>query len=543
MNAIVYCRVSSKDQVDGTSLESQEAACRDYAQSKQIEVLKVFVEEGESAKFADRTRLLELIEFCRSHKGEVNILIVWKVDRFARNVTDHFSIKATLAKFGVRIASVTEPIDTNPEGKLMETILAGFAQFDNDLRAMRTVQGMRRKIQDGIFPWGPPLGYKSSVVGHEKKNLPDVPDEPSFSLVKRAFMLFARGAHTQAEMGRLMASWGLCSAIGKPLGPQTLYQIFTNTFYAGILIDPWTQEEFIGKHVPLVTRQTFERVQSAIARRNRSVAHTEHRETFPLRGLIRCKACGHTLTGAFSAGRSRRYGYYFCQNKECDERRKSLPVSAAHEGFLSFLDAIAPRSGLTTKIKESILRLAEQDQQERAGQRDRQKKRIGQLTEEIAELIRMRAQNLITDEEFIPQKRRLEEQRTALECNARTKLDLAAVRADLEKILGPLTKLRETWLALQPGLRARFDHLMLPAGFVNGSDRTADLGLLFSVFGRFLSPSSSGVPSGCIRPNPIFSEIHAFAEVLDGIEEPKPEPKRRFDNSHRKRLQMQKPNQ
>ena len=54
MNGIIYCRVSSKEQVDGTSLESQEAACRDYAHRNGIEVVKVFIERGESAKFADR---------------------------------------------------------------------------------------------------------------------------------------------------------------------------------------------------------------------------------------------------------------------------------------------------------------------------------------------------------------------------------------------------------------------------------------------------------------------------------------------------------
>lgn len=121
MNGIIYCRVSSKEQTQGTSLESQELACKEYARTKTIKILKVFVEQGESAKFADRTQLLELIEFCRQNKGKVQDLLVWKIDRFARNVGDHFNIKATLLKYGVRIVSVTEPIDSNPEGKLMET--------------------------------------------------------------------------------------------------------------------------------------------------------------------------------------------------------------------------------------------------------------------------------------------------------------------------------------------------------------------------------------------------------------------------------------
>ena len=65
INGIIYCRVSSKEQIEGTSLETQEQACRECARSKNIKILKIFVERGESAKFADRTQLLELIDFCK----------------------------------------------------------------------------------------------------------------------------------------------------------------------------------------------------------------------------------------------------------------------------------------------------------------------------------------------------------------------------------------------------------------------------------------------------------------------------------------------
>src|SRR5581483_10156288 len=113
MNGIIYCRVSSKEQVDGTSLESQESACREYARQNAIHVANVFIERGESAKFADRTQLLELLEFCRASENGIRALLVWKIDRLARNVGDHFNIKASLLKHQVRVISVTEPIDGN----------------------------------------------------------------------------------------------------------------------------------------------------------------------------------------------------------------------------------------------------------------------------------------------------------------------------------------------------------------------------------------------------------------------------------------------
>src|SRR5712692_3436869 len=220
MNGVIYCRVSSKEQIEGTSLESQELACREYARSSNINILKIFVERGESAKFADRTQLIELLDFCRQNKGRVQVLLVWKIDRFARNVGDHFNIKASLMKYGVRVVSVTEPIDAKPEGKLMETILAGFAQFDNDTRAMRTVQGMRRKLQEGIFPWKAPLGYTSSVQNDEKKTEPDEPNQPLFGLLQKAWKEFATGAYTKAEIRRRMDNWGIQTENGSPLSAQ-----------------------------------------------------------------------------------------------------------------------------------------------------------------------------------------------------------------------------------------------------------------------------------------------------------------------------------
>jgi site-specific DNA recombinase len=543
MNGVIYCRVSSKEQIQGTSLESQEAACREYARSKDIQVLRAFIEQGESAKFADRTQLLELIDFCRGNKGSVQVLLVWKVDRFARNVADHFSVKATLAKYGVRIMSVTEPIDTNPEGKLMETILAGFAQFDNDIRAMRTVQGMRRKLQEGIFPWGPPLGYKSSVANHEKKTLPDLPDPTVFELLQKAWKEFATGAYTQSEMGRLMQTWGLASAHGRAFSPQSLYQLFTNPYYAGILNDPWTGEEHEGKHVAMITREEFGRVQRAIAGRNRSIAHQKDHPELPMRGVVRCDSCLHYLTGGISRGRSRGYAYYNCRFKPCPKYGKSYPISQAHDEFAGFLDRVAPKREVLERLGDIIVAQSEHRQSESEVTNRRRRERGSGLDRELDELIRMRAQGLITDEEFLRQKKTIVDQRAAFESTNRRIVNAQHIRKHLSEIIDPLTNLRATWNSLKPLPRRRFDRLLLPAGFVNGKIRTAQLGLLFSTTVASGSEDSSVVPLAGEDSNPIITEIQECWNILNSIEEPERVPKRRFENSHRNRLRWSNSNQ
>ncbi|MGD0309679.1 MAG: recombinase family protein [Acidobacteriota bacterium] len=520
MNAVIYCRVSSKEQIEGTSLESQEAACRDFAQSKGMRVLKVFVEQGESAKFADRTQLLQLIEFCRQSKEKVETLLVWKIDRFARNIADHYSIKTNLLKYGVRVVSVTEPIDSDPTGKLMEGVLASVAQFDNDVRAMRTVQGMRRRIQEGVFPWGPPLGYKSSVTNGEKKNLPDLPDQPTFGLLQRAWKLFATGAYTQAEMGRLMESWGIATARRGSFGPQSLYQLFTNPYYKGILVDPWDGQEYEGKHTPLVTKEEFAQVQAVIARRNRSLPHQKERPEFPLRGFVRCDACSHTLTGAFSRGRSQRYPYYVCQAASCPNRGKSHPAGHVHEEFEGFLDSVAPQPVILERVGDYLAEEVQDYQAEVANRTANRRVRGEQLDRELQELIRMRAQSLITDQEFLCQRKTIADQRNRLERNrSRLTIEVDEVREHFHEIAKPLVDLRSTWRSIHPPFRRRFERLILPAGFLTGQTRTAELGGLFSFFRVLAHPDSSVVPPVCGFSNRIIPDIQGFWRVLNGHEE------------------------
>jgi len=514
MNGIIYCRVSSKEQIEGTSLESQELACRDFARTRHITVLKTFVERGESAKFANRTQLLELIDFCQKNRGRVQVLLVWKVDRFARNVSDHFSVKAMLTKYGVQILSVTEPIDSNAEGKLMETILAGFAQFDNDVRAMRSVQGMRRKIQEGIFPWKPPLGYVSSTVNGKKKTQSDRPSQPLFDLLQKAWRTFTTGAYTKAEIGRLMSAWGIVASKGKSLSPQSLDNLFRNHYYAGILVDPWSGGEYPGQHIPMVTPEEFAKVQQIIRRRNRAIPHQRVRPEFPLRGLARCSQCLRYLTGSFTRGRNNHYAYYHCANRACGQRSKSYRVRALHDEFEVFLDQVSPKSELIEKLKQMIIGAAKRRQGFIEARNARLREGQERATRRLDELIRMRADRLITDEEFLANKTSLADRHLCEESADSTTISPEQVTAHLDEIAEPLSHLRNTWRSLPETLRPRFHRLLLPAGFVNGNVGTAELGLLFRALGQVATGNSTVVPLVGKSWNQIEQEIIALSDFF-----------------------------
>jgi len=123
MRAVIYCRVSTKDQVKNLSLSTQQKASEEFCQRNAWQVLQVFVEEGESAKTADRTELQRLLTFCRENRGRVQFVVVYSLNRFSRNKLTHHTLRALLAGFGVTLRSVTEPIDDSPTGKLVEGVI------------------------------------------------------------------------------------------------------------------------------------------------------------------------------------------------------------------------------------------------------------------------------------------------------------------------------------------------------------------------------------------------------------------------------------
>jgi len=94
MRAVIYCRVSTKEQTLNLSLPTQMTACREYCRRHGYSIAREFVEEGESAKTADRTKLQELLTYCRQNKNHVQALVVYNVTRFARDRFDHVVLRA-----------------------------------------------------------------------------------------------------------------------------------------------------------------------------------------------------------------------------------------------------------------------------------------------------------------------------------------------------------------------------------------------------------------------------------------------------------------
>ena len=338
-NSVLYLRVSTEEQTENYSLGTQEEICRREAVKRGLAVLNIFKEEGKSAKnMTGRPELIHMLEYCRKNKKVISAVLVYRLDRISRQTSDYLAIRKKLAECEINLVSATEPTGNSPTEKLVETMLAGFAQLDNDVRSERTRNGMRARFLAGLNTSHTPLGYLCEH-GYATK------DPKTFDLMKKAWDLMATGSKTLREMADIMNTWGLreqyCGT-EKLLRSQTISRLFKNKFYMGILTSERYPEEIKGQHVPMITARQYYRVQAILAGRNTNIAvplakRNIDNEDFPLRRFVICGKCGMVLTGAWS--KHHRYAYYFCRSR-CG--MPSIRVADANNAVVALLRKVTP---------------------------------------------------------------------------------------------------------------------------------------------------------------------------------------------------------
>jgi site-specific DNA recombinase len=357
MRAVIYIRVSTDEQVSGTSLDSQEKACREYAQRQGFVVTRddVFREEGVSAKIIDRPELVRMIKHCAENKGAITHCIVWKVDRLARKSEYHHFIKAQLAKNGVRLVPATEPIGDDPIGNLMDGVLAAFAQFDNDIRTVRTTGGMKARTLQGGWPHSAPYGYKSTRTPTGVITVTPNEDAPKLAEFLHEF---STGAYTVKQAADLAAEIGIRGRTGKKLHWQSVKNLITNPLYAGFVRTKFTDEELIpGLHKALIKEQIYYKNQAIISGNLKNWSR-EAVEEWPLRSGFLRHTCGKAMTGSSPRGRNGPSPRYSCP--QCKARtlgkQTSKQRNLVHNEFLELLNTTRPNQGAQKLFKEIVLR-------------------------------------------------------------------------------------------------------------------------------------------------------------------------------------------
>jgi site-specific DNA recombinase len=493
VGAVIYIRVSTKEQTENLSLPTQLRACEEYCRREGLEVLERFKEEGESAKTADRTELRRMLEFCRTHKGKLHFVVVFNLTRFARDKYDHFALRSHLQSLGISLRSATEPIDDTSTGKLMEGVLAAFAQFDNDVRSDRTRAGMRAALELGRWVFLAPLGYINAPRAMGKSLMPDPERAP---IVRRVFEEYATGRFNKQQILQQATAWGLRNRRGAPLSSQAIGALLRNQLYAGIVDVPeYGVRNKRGDFDPLVSEALFFRAQAVLSGRAPTPApKLRSHPDFPLRNFVRCDACGRGLTGSWSKGRSDYYAYYHCR-PGC--RGVNVTKAKLETLFTDELARLQPTPGYMRLLKQSVLGIWKARQASvRAdlAQAQRTADALQQKLDRLDEAFLF--QRSIDIETYDRHAERLREEltlaRIAKHSTEIDELDVEGILAFAERVL---PRAADLWVQAPLEQRQRFQQLFFPEGMAFDGQRfvgTAATAPAFSYL-REIRPAGDGV--------------------------------------------------
>lgn len=483
--AVLYCRVSTKEQVEeGNSLVTQEKNCREYAQKHGYEVVEIFIEQGESAKTTDRTELKKLMSFCATKKNQINTVIAYKIDRISRNTDDYSQIRILLKKYGVEIKSTSEHFENTPAGRFMENIIANVAQFDNDVRAERSIGGMKQALNEGRYVWMAPLGYSNVKVDGKSTIAPNEKAE----YIKLAFELIASKTLSVNETREYIATFGICKKNSKPIGKSHFYTLLKNKLYVGKVIK--FGKSYNASFPSIVSENLFDAVQSVISKRKMYKKYTKDNEDFPLRQFIKSMN-NQKLSGSWSQGRTQKYPYYRFANE-----KKSIKKLELEDSFIDYLNSF--------KLNEDVVELFF--------------KQIEAIIEsDILSNIRINEQNFSTKEQELKERRRkvvemginailpdnivkqeideISEALALLEIQKDSqsiKIDILKVQKELEVIL---KQPGSYWQNLPFEIKKKFQWFVFPNGLVidNNILRTNTLCSIFNLKNTILDSLSSNV--------------------------------------------------
>jgi site-specific DNA recombinase len=328
--AVAFVRVSSDDQAKGLSLSSQEQKINDWCAARGYQIVEIIRAEGESAYTDDISKRPQFLKLLERLKGvRPDVVVVYSMDRWARSLVVSSSTIRMLREWGVKFASVTDPdFDfSSPTGDLQYNIFASIAQFSSAV----TGQNVRRvndlKFEKGLHRGAPPFGYVADPSGTRGDPKPPTALEPEFSAVQELFRRLLTGRETYRTLANWLNSRGFRTRNRQPTAAEaeagsqgsprrfteeSVRSIVTNPFYAGFVVkenrsqkSTPSRERSIkqGLHVPSITPEEFNRVQSLI-RSHQKAPRSASPKLRPYlgRGLIYCIDCGekawcHTIKG------------------------------------------------------------------------------------------------------------------------------------------------------------------------------------------------------------------------------------------------------
>ncbi len=327
MKAVIYARYSSDNQRE-ESIEGQMRECMQYADHNDIQVVGSYIDRALSAKTDNRPEFQRMVK--DSAKGQFDMVIVWKLDRFARNRYDSANYKNILKKNGVRVVSATESISEGAEGIILEAVLEGFAEYYSVELAEKVTRGLTDNALKAMATGGiTPLGYYVDDEQHLQI------DESKAPFVREIFQRYADGEMIKTIIADMnsrgvgltvrMAKRPGKKAYVKPLAYNSVRHMLTNRKYIG----EYRYRDIVLQNVipAIIDKELFEKVQRKVEKNARAPAAHKATIEYLLTTKLFCGKCKAMMVAESGTSKSGRvYRYYKCVNakkKACDKKAVS----------------------------------------------------------------------------------------------------------------------------------------------------------------------------------------------------------------------------
>ncbi|WP_304341033.1 recombinase family protein [Metaclostridioides mangenotii] len=378
-NVAIYCRVSTVEQADeGYSIDEQRRRGEEYCNSNGYNVYNIYEDRGISGKnISGRPGVKRLIEDAKDKKFD--LLIVWKLNRLSRDLSDILTIEKLLTKYKIAFRSLTEGFETETNsGKLQLSIMGAIAEFERGTISENVKMGMIARAKEGRWNGGSVLGYDVKELpneGNKRKNTALFINEEEANTVRRIFELYSKGNGYKAIVNSINKD-GYITKRGNHFAVSTVRDILNNPVYIGkirfnlyrdynkykrqnknpnpIIVD--------GLHAPIIDLRLWEKVQVMLKERSK-VYERNHENKYLLTGILKCPVCGSSMT----LGRStykRKDGtkgvneYYVCskwKNKggvAC--KSNSVKVNEANEHVMARVMELVNKESVLKNVIENI---------------------------------------------------------------------------------------------------------------------------------------------------------------------------------------------
>ena len=313
MNVVIYARYSSHSQTE-QSIEGQIAVCKEFAKKNNYTIVGEYIDRALTGRTDKRPEFQKMIH--DSDKKLFNGVLVYQLDRFARNRYDSANYKAKLKKNNVKVFSAKENISDDASGILVESLLEGMAEYYSAELSQKVMRGMNINAKKFLYNGGIlPLGLK---IDENKKYQIDKNTAP---IVKKIFEMYKDG-QTMSEIVTYLNNKNIKNALGHNFTKNYLHNMLTNKKYIGTY--KYKDQEFEDIIPAIIDKKTFSIVQNRICKNKRDPAKTKAKEEYLLTTKLFCGKCKDMMVGVSGTSRTKNiYHYYSCNKariKKCDKK-------------------------------------------------------------------------------------------------------------------------------------------------------------------------------------------------------------------------------